>query len=824
MARELTAEELALAQVITSAPSAKHLVQAIEAWPTEQRTAIQKLLKKGIPSLRARLSDVRHRYSARLVLVVAALETTPAQVVSAFDESTIWELGNDGALGHATRLISAHGPDWTTELIEALLKKRALVEMVSPLVVRLCAALDLPLPAGPPTYWSGWAWRHAVPEPKTRWAEHLMAACQVPNALAFSTYDKAKHVADLAKAGSVLRAKEPTDDRALFQSLLQVVERGDRPGAQRMAMSFIEGLGLTPLAWEERTRLLAALPQADGVVVKLATDVLLRPELADEELATLASEVLMRKEKGPKRAILKELATTPAVEELRPLVAEIATGTDTTSADLAHKVLRAWGQTQPEPATSIGLWREPELPSPEPLPQFTEDALVMDQVGFTELLLTVQGGPLPTEQVLAVMVASAPALGIETMRQILAEHFLQEHCDSCRAPRIHHGLYHFAATGSVPAPHLPEGSSQAYPAAQRIAETLGSVGIIPCLLSTPTHEGLRISWAAFASRAAAYRERNLECLPVDVTVALTRMDPDEVPVDLAALDQPIRGVAASLAEVVQHWRQIPPTLPALGLAPATGRGEWYDLPRRRIQVSGDSPTTAQLLGLDAPWWEDFQPGSVVFENPDPSALMPSHTARPACVGLFEVLAGSPARSLWWWRQLAEIARPFGRPLTLLGLLLMTHAPNKDRDQIAEPLLAAWDEGRLTAEDLVAALDDEWATAGAQAAGLDDDWVNELEIAPAKVATALTLVADAGGLALTWPVWVAIAETMAAAESIPGTTGAVLEILLRYLPEVQAAGVAVDLPAVTALAGRKGSTKAIKTARALVERLAASPAG
>jgi len=41
-------------------------------------------------------------------------------------------------------------------------------------------------------------------------------------------------------------------------------------------------------------------------------------------------------------------------------------------------------------------------------------------------------------------------------------------------------------------------------------------------------------------------------------------------------------------------------------------------------------------------------------------------------------------------------------------------------------------------------------------------------------------------------------------------------VLRYLPEVQAAGVAVDLPNVAALAARKGNSKAVTVARRITK--------
>ena len=88
--------------------------------------------------------------------------------------------------------------------------------------------------------------------------------------------------------------------------------------------------------------------------------------------------------------------------------------------------------------------------------------------------------------------------------------------------------------------------------------------------------------------------------------------------------------------------------------------------------------------------------------------------------------------------------------------------------------------------------------------------------PAKTVTVLCTIADAGGLALAWPLLVTIAEELAGQRKTTAATATALEAVLRYLPEVQAAGITVDLPPnTTALAARKGNSKAMTVARRIV---------
>ena len=80
------------------------------------------------------------------------------------------------------------------------------------------------------------------------------------------------------------------------------------------------------------------------------------------------------------------------------------------------------------------------------------------------------------------------------------------------------------------------------------------------------------------------------------------------------------------------------------------------------------------------------------------------------------------------------------------------------------------------------------------------------------------IADAGGLALTWPLLTTMAEEISGQERIPAPASTVLESLLHYFPKVRAAGIPVDLPNVTELARRKALIKAVRVAKLIVSKL------
>lgn len=132
----------------------------------------------------------------------------------------------------------------------------------------------------------------------------------------------------------------------------------------------------------------------------------------------------------------------------------------------------------------------------------------------------------------------------------------------------------------------------------------------------------------------------------------------------------------------------------------------------------------------------------------------------------------------------------------------TQLPPDSWDEAAVLLIDAWHDGRLLASDLVAAWRNPWRT--------------RLKTPPHRLVKTLNHVADTGGLALVWPLLVEVCEELAGMKQVPASALGLLEAVLHHLPEVRAAGVAVDLPNVAALATRKGNGKAVTVARRIVE--------
>ena len=539
----------------------------------------------------------------------------------------------------------------------------------------------------------------------------------------------------------------------------------------------------------------------------------------------------------------------------------LAADADTATAELARELLEGWDAAPPE-EEPLGLWREPSLLVPELLPEFTDDALVLDEPALLALLTDIDTwwwlSAFRYERLLATFVATARAGGPEHLVRLIGRNV---------SPAGWCGfltrLVVCLGDGTiVPGQGIRPAASPSGPlsflAAQRARDIFGLLGELPCLLSTPTHEGFRVAWEVFRERVGRFREAGVELVPTDVAVALARLDRTCAPRDVSDLDLPIRGIEVRLSGVLAHWRDDEPRPGVLRLSPASEDDRPYlNRPVARLIADGDEPGTFGPLGLRNAWADRFHPDRSLYwdavrdlpeawPEPEPDdttriesagddgaevhvqprepiihisdseatlTLLPAHPSRPAALVLQELGHNYPTKAVDGFLPIAAVAGRFGPVLSFVTLAVISGAALKDRDRVAEALLTAWDEGRLLPGDLV----DAWRS----------PWWDELNDmprvkyetwphSPAKTVTVLCTIADAGGLALAWPLLVAIAEELAGQRKTTAATATTLEAVLRYLPEVRAVGIAVDLPNVAALAAWKGNGKAMTVARRITK--------
>lgn len=791
-----------LAALLTEPESLEDLVTVLDDLTEADRSAIRKAIGKALPSLRRRIEKVGAG-GQRLVLLAVAVGATPAQCATVFFPWDVWQLMRlPITRDRLLPWLVGNGPDWAGDLITRLLKRRSTDGTYTELIDELVLALDLPIPDDP-GFLTGWAKGNgSSPRPGRRWEEHLVAACAAPNA--FGQYliaDQRPQVqARIREAVADLRVTEPTDDEALLLALLQVFERGDNRPSQRFALIQITGLGLTPLLAKHSDRFLAALPNADPVVVKFAVEQLLPLGLGDDQLTTLALDVLARKEKGVKRAVLKALRTVdyPSQDLVETLTA-ITTDPDSTTAGLARELLDGWGATA-GPAESLRLWRDPLGIPPEPLDDLDR---VLDEVEFDELIHRLDsdapGNWAPVEAYergLAALVALGWAEGRDAVVKVLRDKLTHD--------ANAHGVWKQLVqrwmqrvTGMKERGRSPRGAALTRVAIRRCNDVLDAIGRIPCLLSAPTHKNNRVAWERFRDRLRRCAEKGAEVLPIDLFVALGRIDRASA----APCDLPGRVAGGrTVQEVVDLWLETPAEPGRMSFVPPTSDpgNEQRDQPCHRVRMEGDEPVVARILGVAGPWDETHRAPGRSGEHSIGSTLLPAHPMWATTAAQVNLPFGSS--SGWEITEAVASVLHVDPPMALLAFVFASGASPQGRDEIAGALLAAWDESRLGPEVLVAAWESSWRR----------EWRED--IAPVKVAAMLASIAEAGGLALAWPLLTSISEELAGAEKLPTGVATVLESVLHLLPEVPGKP---DLPNIAALAARKGGSKAVRVARRIV---------
>ena len=789
-----------LAALITEPESLEDLVTVLDDLTEADRSVIRKAIGKALPSLRRRMEKVGAG-GQRLVLLAVAVGATPAQCAKVFSSWDIWRLmqvpiTRDRLLSWMT----GNGPEWAGDLITRMLKRRTADSMYyTELIDEL--ALDIPIPDDP-VFLTAWAVENSsFPRPGHRWEKHLIAACAAPNALGrrLVADQRTQIQAQIREAVADLRVTEPTDDDALLLALLQVFERGDNHPSQQFALILITGLGLTPLLAKHSDRFLAALPNADPVVVKFAVEQLLPLGLDEDHLTTLALDVLVRKEKGVKRTVLKALrSVNDPSQDLLEMLTATTTGPDSTTAGLAQKLLDDWGVAT-GPAESLGLWRDPLGIPPEPIDDLDR---LLDEVEFNELIHRLDsdapGNWAPVEvyeRGLAALVALGWAEGRDAVVETLH--------DKLNPDPNTHGVWKQLvqrwlqrATGRKERGRPPRGAALTRVAIRRCNDVLDAVGRVPCLLSTPTHKNNRVSWQKFQDRLHRYAEKNVDVLPIDLFVALGRIDRTETtPCTLPGRVTKGRTVQ----EIVDLWLKTPAEPGRMSFVPPGSPGnEQNDQACHRVRMEGDEPVIAKTLGIAGPWDETRRAPERSGEHDIGSTLLPAHPIWATTAAQVNLPFGSSSG----WEITEAIASVFhvDPPMALIAFVFASGASPQGRDEIAGALLTAWDESRLNPEMLVAAWESPWR----------QEWRDD--IAPVKVAAMLTTLAEAGGLALAWPLLTRIAEELAGTDKLPTGVATVLESVLNFLPEVPEKP---DLPTIAALAARKGNSKAIKVARQIV---------
>ncbi|MFC8448086.1 DUF6493 family protein [Kitasatospora sp. NPDC057223] len=673
----------------------------------------------------------------------------------------------------------------------------------------------------------------------------------------------------LAGAGLIDRAE-------LHGHCLARLLRGGKPADQRAFLAMLQAFGLTPEEYAGHARTLLALLDGLSPVAEYAQQVLAGLDeagLVEPELLGEASEtVLFRTEKKLVRAQLGWLAAAARREPARsgPVVLAAAVAFGHPDAALQERALnvvarhlRAAGEAvlpelreaagvldpahhrraaelfgltvvQPDEAPADLL---PPVPRPRPLaPPIATPAEVAEELGA---VLAGNADPAAFERTLDGLVRHAHldrralAEALAPVLRINPWHEGARWAD-CRPQDV---LYVAAAVAGLVAPerlwnslrgrarsplrgdrNSPFGTALA----ARLEEAAWQVTTTrpPMLLAVPTDTTGAIDAAELVGRLAACEAVGTAPGAADLSCALLRVTPTGEAATLAAAGRLTSPAGQRLA----GW------LRAGGLP-----GQ----PSERVRFAPGKGGEPEHRYYER-WWEQLVRFTVA--QPGPGAQVPEGLT-PECLALFEATSPSPARARqqaeWSWRATPHwiAALPQHRE-EVAARLLDCFAGAADRDEQGTPQLlpylaeaggpaglalhlavgyglgARFPEDRAAAVDALLVLaargDLDGALLGRELAEL----VRVGAVKTNRLAEALRGAADTGAYGTLWSVLAAALPGLLAGEAARGS-GELLVIAADCARRSTARGAIAE---VTAVAGRGGSSRLVKEARALREVL------
>ncbi|MEJ7647691.1 MAG: hypothetical protein WKF57_01390 [Nakamurella sp.] len=672
--------------------------------------------------------------------------------------------------------------------------------------VELIAELDLPVPDDL-TYLQEWSdAAHSVLTGMNPWEWSGLTPPALPSAEAvtarFAEHVRAAVAADAQLTGSLL----PTVQEGLARGLIERdelvglsfigLDRARRPSERAAWVTFLlSNLAVTDAEIVERAeQLIPALATGApetidnlGLVLLAQAPEHLLPDLAVTMLSAASSRRLrtsivdtLAARSRPETAVVQEISGVLAAFEAKAIVPKSLAALTT-----------AWAMDGVDPAPPPEVhaaWRP--TPPVWPVPGFDAGPATLDHL--IESVRVLIAGPqevqvftTEAERVLALVISCAAA-DSEATRAVLR---------GARRSWVP-GLGWLGTW--LEGGRFEAGWSQIALSGHREMSVMERAGEIPCLLSEPSWDDLRVDAADLAGRLDRYAAAGLDVCETDLLLALTRTDPATVTAELdAALRRSQVGVVLphrirskrSTGQWIGLWFDEPVTEPEL--VNHGGRFAWRaagpDIPQplhggfSRFVDGGHS-------GFD--FWE--------FPTWGDAAMSIVNTGRGGAAGEGMVL-----------RQLVRRGRtlPPGAAVNLLAAQRDPHPAASA--EIQQAVLDAFDRGILRP----GSIDVRYL-----------DWSDR----PRSIAAfgrALRELAEIGLLSVVWQVADDLIEVAASAPTVAAGTEVLVDAIAALLPAVRSAveaGIAdasvLELPGTRVLAARTGSGIAVKTARTVVSSL------
>lgn len=593
-------------------------------------------------------------------------------------------------------------------------------------------------------------------------------------------------LADAVRRGMLDRALA---EESAFDGLDAAVRPGDRSG---WLAFLLDDLGVPVADLAERAETLIPVLTAGVPAVTDRVAPVLIGAVADDLLPDVVSAAITATQAKTRRLVVEALAARPRPSTADDVLAEldVVAGVRQLAKPLDALAL-AWQIDAPDVSEteSFAVWRA--VPDVWTVPRFDPGLVTPEALTDLARLLVERGEAPAADVVVERFHATAAALGhvdAEAVRTALA------------------GVPNSACAGVSNVRAWLDGDlaevMAKYPQSwspvirRRDAELLLRNGELPCVLSEPTWDDLRIDPSDLRGRLLRYQEAEVDASAADLALALLRMDVDACPdvdftdigVGVVAYDGTVLPVTAGQSAAAALASPVPDP----GLV-RTGAGGW------RGWDAGDIETPD--------WLSPFEPLSSEYRNSAEFWVHPNWRSDAAMTPVafqFDYHGNGPTL-----RQAARRREPLGpgAAINLLAAQRRLHPRDVVDGQAA--VYEAFDRGLLRP-------------------GVADvtkyDWSDSLSSA-AAFACVLRDLAEGGLTAVVWPILDAMLAVSAGEKRLLSGTPDVVEVMESMLPVVRRAvadGVTepstLDVPGLRTLAQRSGSSVAVSSAKALVATL------
>ena len=619
------------------------------------------------------------------------------------------------------------------------------------------------------------------------------------------------------------------------------IDQSVRPGDRKAWLNMMDWLGVTDEDLVARAdTLVPLLGLGDSTTVARFAPVLISraSDAAAVEALLAALTISVRKTQRLVLDAALSRARPAGAEEVAPQLSALASDRDKAVSSRAARLMDHWRLTgeiaEPEAECVRGLWQ----PTPDvwAVPRFNHGPETPEALTALAAALTgrpgrmdrtwVGGGEMKDRHDSVADVEAERFLAVANAVARSDESAARRALRGVRSPDVY-GLsqVRYWVTGKVGWPGKDVGSSDkakhfADPLCARETAVFQRLGRIPCVLSEPSWDDLRIDAADLVSRLESYVEAGVDCLEGDLLLALLRVDPTTVTPGLLTRLSRLQGpmvlgpswvcIESSELRLVESGilTQVPAGVIAAG---------YLVDPVVEPPLEIDNWNRWGLQGIQMP--------ASLRDFPDRLTRL-HHYHRGDLYAIFPHWGDSGLQALGWpnWlqhsqglvlRQVARRAVPLP-PGAAVNMLAAQRSP---------------DPG--AAEDSALAVTEAWQR-GLLRPGVADVRYMDWGTTPSNLAALATTLADIAQTGLLSVVWAVLYDLVAASMRAPrliSGTAEILEAMAGLLDEVTSAvatggaeSVVLNLPAVRDLANRSGSSRAVSLAREIVARLPVEPLG